>query len=292
MHAISARARKFTDPDDQDPRLRKVGSFDVQPTRQPGFFTLATLLLAAAGLGRATAIPLPPELKDAEVIATTGRTRVIVMGKVKPPSLKPYVLKDLQTGSGSKALSHAANVFAGAIGFEWGHVDGGLSFRLEKQGSEPATLGKVTCVWGLATTSGGFSAGKYGAEFKIPTGSSLFCEFLPTADIEEPWKLLLWTGAPSNPIVPDFPSGGALARGEVRYAASSTNVIEPAGIHAPYMTGTIFSRDDQPVAAIERMLPGRVLVQPSLQPEERTLFVAMGAAIFVYDTQTAPHQHP
>ncbi|HTO88465.1 MAG TPA: hypothetical protein VMR54_13175 [Thermoanaerobaculia bacterium] len=264
----------------------------MHPPCQSGFFTLATVLLAAASLACATTIPLPPELKDAEVIATTGRTRTIVMGKVKPPSMKPYVLQDLQTGSGSKALSHGAIVFGTAIGYEWRHVDGGFSFRLEKEGSEPGTLGNVTCVWGLATTSGGFSAGMYGAEFKIPSGSSLFCEFLPTMGIGEPWKLLLWTGAPSNPIVPDFPSGGVLARGDVRYAASSTNVIEPAGIHAPYMTGTIFTRDDRAVAAIERMLPSRVLVQPSLQPEERTLFVAMGAAIFVYDTQTAPYQHP
>ncbi|MGE5413194.1 MAG: hypothetical protein ACM3NW_03395 [Syntrophomonadaceae bacterium] len=262
----------------------------MHPTRQLGFFTLATVLFAAAGLACATTIPLPPELKDAEVIVTTGRTRTIIMGKVKPPSMKPYVLQDLQTGSGSKALSQGATVFGSAIGFEWGHVDGGLSFRLEKEGPERAALANVTCVWGLATTSGGFSAGNYGAEFKIPSGSSLVCEFLPTG-IEEPWKLLLWTGAPSNPIVPDFPSGGVLARGDVRYAASSTNVIEPVGIHAPYMTGTIFTRDGQAVAAIERMLPSRVLVQSSLQPEERTLFVAIGAAIFVYDTQTAPHQH-
>jgi hypothetical protein len=264
----------------------------MHPTRRSGFFTLAIVLLAMAGFACATTIPLPPELKDAEVIATTGRTRTIVMGKVKPPSMKPYVLRDLQTGSGSKALSQTATVFGATIGFEWWHVDGGLSFRLEKEGSEPGALGNVTCVWGLATTSGGFSADKFGAEFKIPSGSSLMCEFLPTMGTEEPWKLLLWTGAPSNPIVPDFPSGGVLARGDVRYAASSTNVIEPVGIHAPYMTGTIFTRDGQAVAAIERTLPGRVLAQSSLQSEEKTLFVAIGAAIFIYDTQTAPHQHP
>ncbi len=77
-----------------------------------------------------------------------------------------------------------------------------------------------------------------------------------------------------------------LARGDVRYAAVSTNVIEPAGIHAPYMTGTLFTRDDQAIAAVERLLPGRVLAQPSLSPEDQSLFVAVGAAIFVYDTQT------
>jgi hypothetical protein len=250
----------------------------------------AAALLAAAALAWATTMPLPPELKDAEVLAQTGRTRVVLMGKVKPPSLKPYAIKDLQTGSGSHALSATAVAFASAIGFQWGQVEGGISFHLEKEGPEAATPIGAQCVWGLATTSGGFSVGKYGSEFKVPTGSSLVCEFLPSPGAD-PWELLLWTGAPTNLFTLDFPSGGVLARGDVRYEADSTNVIEGVGLRAPYMTGTIFRRDGHAVAAIDRMLPGRVLAAPSLPTEERPLFVAVGAAIFVYDTQTQPHMH-
>jgi hypothetical protein len=183
-----------------------------------------------------------------------------------------------------------AVAFGSPIGFEWRRVEGGLSFRLEKEGAEATTLSTVTCVWGLATTSGGFSRGDFGTEFRIPSGSSLVCDFIQAPDAE-PWRLLLWTGAPSNPIVPEFPSGGVLRRGDVRYDAVSTNVVEPVGIRAAYMTGTLFSRDGHAVAAVERLLPGRVLVQPSGSPEEQSLFVAVGAAIFVYDTQTLAQVH-
>jgi hypothetical protein len=250
----------------------------------------AAALLAASGFACATTMPLPPELKDAEVLAQTGRTRVILMNKVKPPSLKPYVIKDLQTGSGSQALSASAAAFASAIGFQWGKVDGGISFHLEKEGAEAATPIAAQCVWGLATTSGGFSVGKYGSEFKVPTGSSLDCEFLPSPGAE-PWRLLLWTGAPSNVFTLEFPSGGVLARGDIRYEAESTNVIEGVGLRSPNMTGTVFRSGGQAVAAVDRMLPGKVLAAPSLPADERSLFVAVGAAIFVYDTQTQSHMH-
>lgn len=246
---------------------------------------LVTLVLAVASLGCALTMPLPPELKNAPTIATTGRSRMVIMGKVKPISFKPYVLKDLETGSGSHAISAGAVAFGSAIGFEWRRVEGGLSFRLEKESTEPTTLSIVSCVWGLATTSGGFSRGAYGTEFRMPSGSSLVCE-LTQSPGAEPWRLLLWTGAPSNPIVPEFPSGGVLQQRDVRYAAESTNVVEPMGIHAQFMTGTLFLREGQAVAAVDRNVPGRVLAQPSLSPEEQSLFVAVGAAIFVYDTQT------
>jgi hypothetical protein len=260
------------------------------PNRATRLAPRVAALLAAAGLACAATMPLPPELKDAEVLAQTGRTRIVLMGKVKPPSLKPYAIADLKAGSGSQAMSAGAVAFASAIGFQWGRVEGGISFHLEKEGAEAAAPVAAQCVWGLATTSGGFSVGKYGSEFKVPTGSSLVCEFLPSPGAE-PWKLLLWTGAPTNLFTLEFPSGGVLARGDVRYEADSTNVIEGVGLRSPNMTGTVFRRDGHAVAAVDRMLPGKVLAAPSLPADERSLFVAVGAAIFVYDTQTQSHMH-
>ena len=37
---------------------------------------------------------------------------------------------------------------------------------------------------------------------------------------------------------------------------------------------------------------GRVLMQPSLTPEEQSRFVAVGCAIFVYDFFTSPSYNP
>ena len=235
-------------------------------------------------------MPLPPELKDAEVVASTGHTRSIVMGKVSAPSLKPYVVKDLQTGSGSHALSAGAVAFGSPIGFQWREVEGGLSFRIANLNADETTLAIAQCVWGLATIAGSFAVGDFGASFRVPKGSNLVCEFR-TAPDTEPWKLLLWTGAPSNLINPEFPSGGVLARGDVRYEAVSTNAVAGTGLRAAYMTGTVFRRDGMAVVAIDRSLPSRVLAQPSLSPDERSLFVTLGAAIFVYDTQTQGQMH-
>ena len=263
----------------------------MNSSRHLGFIALTAMALAAAGVGCTTTMPLPPELQDAQVIATTGRSRAIILGKLKISMKPPFVLQDLKTGSATKAFWHWPPISEMGVDFEWQNVVGGFSFRLEKEGTEPATLGNVACVWGLATTSGGFSVAEFGLEFKVPSGSSLMCEFFPAPGVE-PWRLLLWTGKPSNWVVPNFPSGGVLFRQDARYGATSTNVIEPPGIHAQYMTGTVFTRDGRPVAAIERLVPGRVLVQASLPPEDRTLLVAMGAAIFVYDALTLPFSHP
>ena len=257
-------------------------------SRRP--IALVAALLAVACLGCGTMMPLPPELEGAEVVASTGHARSIVMGKVSAPSLKPYVMKDLKTGSGSRALSAGAVAFGSPIGFEWREVGGGLSFGLAKADAGETTLGSAECVWGLATIAGSFAIGNYGGAFRMPKGSTLVCDFLVPPE-SEPWRLLLWTGPPSNVINPEFPSGGVLARGDERYEAVSTNAVGSSGIRSAYMTGTVFRLDGRSVVAIDRWLPSRVLVQPSLSPDDRNLFVAVGAAIFVYDTQTQAEMH-
>jgi len=249
---------------------------------------LSALLLGGC-LGCAATMPLPPELKRDPVVVKTGST-MIVMNKIKPFRIEPYRLKDLVTGapnSEGMSLSIGMSHYMSSIGFTWEKTrsQGAFSFRLEKEGSE-AILRSAVCQWGVATTSGALSLKTSGVEVRVADASLLVCEFAETPGAE-PWRLQLWTGPPSNLLVPKFPSGGALFRGDVQYDADSTNVIEPAGIRAQYPTGTLFMRDGQAVAAVERItIPGRILMQPSLAPEEQSLFVAVGAATFVYDLKT------
>jgi len=254
-----------------------------------GFRSALAALLLGGCLGCATTIPLPPELKRDPIVVKSSSSRVIVMGRMKPFKIEPYRLMDLMTGTpSSQGMSFSVGMshYMSSIGFAWekARSEGAFSFGLEKEGSE-GTLVRGVCQWGVATTSGALSFGSSGVEYHQRDATSIACEFADAPDAE-PWRLLLWTGPPSNPVSPKIPSGGALLRGDVRYEANSTNVIESIAIGAPYLTGTLFLRDGQAVAAVERVLPGRIVMQPSLAPEEQSLFVAVGAALFVYDFQS------
>jgi len=247
---------------------------------------LAALLLGGC-LGCAATMPLPPELTRDPVVVKISSSRVIVLNKLRPFRIDPYRLMDLVTpwpGGQERRFS-----VGGSLGFAWekAQLRGTFSFRLEKEGSEAALHG-VVCEWRVEKTSGAFPGpGASSVSFRIPFPSFLVCEFTEAPDAE-PWRLELWTGFPSNPFAPKFESRGALFCADVRYEADSTNVIESVGLRAQYMTGTLFTRDGQAVAAVERILPGRILIQPSVSPAEQSLFVAVGAAIFVYDSFASP----
>jgi len=254
-------------------------------------------LLLGGCLGCAATMPLPPELQRDSVVVKNGSSGIRIAGRMKPIRIEPYRLVDLVTrspgGEARSLLPGGGASLAGLLGGAWEKAQwrGAFSFRLEKKGYE-GPLETAACEWRVETTSGDFPA-PHGSSvsFRIPFPSFLACEFA-AAPGAEPWRLELWTDFPSNPFAPKFKSGGALFHGDIRYEADSTNVIESAGIRAQYMTGTLFLRDGRAVAAVERIPMGRVLMQPSLAPEEQSLFVAVGAAIFVYDFFTAPSYNP
>ena len=255
---------------------------------------LAALLLGGC-LGCAATMPLPPELQRDSVVIKNGSSGIRIAGRMKPFRIEPYRVMDLVTpmpeGEARSLIPGGSLAESFGAGWEKAQSRGTFSFRLEKQGSE-GTLATAVCQWRFETTAGGFPA-PHGSSvsFRIPFPSFLLCELREAPDVE-PWRLELWTGFPSNPLAPKFQSGGALFRGDVRYEADSTNVIESAGIRAQYITGTLFLQHGQAVAAVERIPMGRVLMQRSMAPEQQSLLVAAGAAIFVYDFFTAPSYNP
>jgi hypothetical protein len=229
-------------------------------------------------------MPLPTDFaREALLVVKAGSMRSIAFGKPKPINIKPYAIQDLKTGkqvmdAGSITLAHCR----AAIGFHWLNLQDGFSFRVTGEGDPPAELGRVACDWAVSQTGAGGWFRRTGVDVKVPGPSNLVCEIV-TAPGEEPWEFHLWTDRTTNVAIPDYPSGGALVRGAVRYATASTNVVEALGMKSPTMTGTLFLRDDRPVAAIERQLPGRILALPSLDPAERSLFVVVGAVLFTFD---------
>jgi hypothetical protein len=81
--------------------------------------------------------------------------------------------------------------------------------------------------------------------------------------------------------------------GKARYEALSTNVMNPAplGMRAPMITGTVFWTGGRAVAAVERLLPGRILMACSVPAAGETLFVAVGTALLVQDLESGAFPH-
>jgi hypothetical protein len=243
------------------------------------FATRAALL----GLVLASTMPLPPELKKDVVVVKTATFQGNLLGKPRPAPLKGYAFRDFRTGVSSGAaegarIAHGPTAFA----FDWVQLQDGFSFRLGTEGEPPADLGTVACQWGYAKWSGDLSRGQTGVGVDIPGATSLACQ-IALANEEEPWDFLLWVDRPTNIVIPEFPSGGALVRGDVRYEVASTNAVAAlGGFPSTRMTGTLFRRETDPVAAVERM-PGRIIMRSSLGAAERSLFICVGAAILTYD---------
>jgi hypothetical protein len=242
----------------------------------------AAALVVGACLGCASQrMPLPAELAQGALVVKAGSVR----SNFKPLSLKGYVLRDLSFESGWTRPIDVS--FAEAeMGFVWQtpEIQGAFSFRLEKADGERATLSQVVCNWGQAEITGGTQR----VEFRVPKGTAMICEFVQGPG-QEPWTLVLMTGLTSA-FSMEFRSAGRLFRGEARYETTSTNVIEPIGLRAQYMTGTLFLKDGRPVAAVERIPPGRILTLPSITAEDQSLFVAVGASIFLLDWEARAYR--
>jgi hypothetical protein len=226
---------------------------------------------------------MPPELQGNAVIVKTGAIRI----SGKAPSIKPYVVKDLVYGFGAgTSTGFNLTAFSAAFGFQQLSMKSGFAFRLERDDGLSAAPVTVHCAWGAAMTTGNVDVRSFGVEMRVPRGSSTLCELFDEPDAE-PWRLFLWVGPPSKLVPPEFPSGGGLVRGAVRYEAVSTNEIKPSplGLKPTMITGTFFKREGQTIAAVERLVPYRVLMQCSVPAAEQAAFVAIGAALFIRDGQ-------
>jgi hypothetical protein len=65
----------------------------------------------------------------------------------------------------------------------------------------------------------------------------------------------------------------------------------PLGMRAPMITGTVFWTEGRAVAAVERLLPGRIVMACSLPAAEESLFVAVGTALLVFDLESGAFPH-
>ncbi|MGE5345033.1 MAG: hypothetical protein ACM3JH_03680 [Acidithiobacillales bacterium] len=238
---------------------------------------------------------MPPELQGDVVLVKTGAIRF----SGKPPSLKPFAVKEfklgaVQGGPGPVDIPFWLRELNPFPGFTLDSltIQQNFSFVLVREDAPAVPRVAVRCGWGLASISGGVSGRSGGVEMRVPHGNTTLCELQEEAGTE-PWKLFLWVGPPSNLIPPEFPSGGGLVRGEVQYEATSTNTIKPnlLGLNPAMITATFFRKEGRTVTAVERLTPGRVLMDCSVPPAEQSLFVAIGAALFIRDGVAVKYEH-
>lgn len=233
-------------------------------------------------------IPLPPELQ--------GEVRVLELkgawvGKKLPP-LRPWVMKDLRSGH-TTAIGNGVGLsgFGATFGVASEHVERAFEFSLAREDAPAATGIPVRCEWEGGSDSFGGGSG-VGAGMRYPRPNTILCEFFDAPEAE-PWRLRLYVGRPSNPINPEFYGRGALARGETTYKATVTNETIPSvlGLRAPMVTGTFFWKEKRVVAAVERLVPGRIVLSCATSPEEQSLFVAVGAALLFRDLEAWSLEH-
>ncbi len=282
--SVASRAQEVAPAPSAEPRATMTPG-------PPGGAGLPCAPSPARGFFSRPQVPLPPELQGNVVLVKTGAVRVAG----RPPSLKPWVVSDLRIGpmsGGGDSAGLDLEAFRVTFGFRSLVVQQDFSFRLSHEATPAAPGVLVRCRWGGASMTRELSTGGTGVEMKVPQGNATLCELFDEPDAE-PWRLFLWVGPPSNLVPPEFPSGGGLVRGEVRYEAVSTNAIKPslAGLKPTVTTGTFFRTEGRAVAAVERLVPGRVLMQCSVPAEEQALFVAVGAALFVRDTEAWTYDH-
>ncbi len=275
-----------------------AGSQEPAPTpaMEPAATPAPALLVAvpcvsspARGFFSRPQVPMPPDLQGDVVLLKTGAIKI----SGKPPSFMPWVVKELTFSSGPGSWFRAGLTgFNMAFGFESLSVEKGFAFRLVRKDAPDAPAISVRCLWGLASTAGSVSRGSWGIEMKVPRGNATVCELFDSPE-SEPWRLFLWVGPPSNLVPPEFPSGGGLVRGETRYEATSTNAIKPAilGLKPTMITGTFFTREGRTVAAIERLVPARVLMPCSVPVANQPLFVAIGAALYIRDGEASRYEY-
>jgi len=264
---------------------------------------------------------MPPELQGDVILLRTQAIRVSTNLKVRGalvkgsssaggtvPSLRPFAVKEMKLGPITRSAAGGELPFnLSALFQQYGIQAVGLpapislhfekisarqeyAFRLVNEEERAAPPLGVRCTWVAAATRTVLSGTPVGVEMKVPGPSLVLCELTDAKD-PEPWRLSLWVGPPSRLVPPEFPSGGELTRGAVRYEATSTNAA-PLGLKSAMILATFFNKEGRAVAAVERnQVPGRVIMQCSTPPAEQPIFVAIGAALYIRDGQALPIEY-
>ena len=247
---------------------------------------------------------MPPELQGDVALVKTEAIRISMHLSVsgpffkgpsstggKAPSLKPYAVKGhrVQPEEGGIESVRLLGVQR-PVWIPFGEDRAELLVPPREQGRPGGCSGGGPMRWGLASSTGSASTGKWGLEMRVPQGNSMAWE-VRMRRTSTRGGFFFRVGPPSELIPPEFPSGGGgLIRGEVRYEATSTNAA-PLGLKSAMISATFFTKEGRAVAAVERLVPGRVLMQCSIPPAEQPIFVAIGAALYIRDGQASSFEY-
>ncbi len=229
-------------------------------------------------LMRRQAMPLPLELEDDVVTIKAGAS----WSTKHPLRIAPYSVSRLKM---SAVESTGLAVRVRSLGYEDIEKTQEFAFRLAHEGAEDATLLEGRCAWAIATKKLTWTGEDSEAAVGLREVKFLVCELREAAD-GEPWLLNLMTDVKPKDLWFKVAEEGALRRGEVGYEARTTFVAEPSELTLPNPTGTVFLRAEQPVAAVERVPPGRIVLGRACAEAEQHLLVSASAAVLLFDRAT------
>lgn len=224
-------------------------------------------------------MPLPPELQDDVTVIKVGPSS----STKRPLRIAPYTVGRLKMSTVETA---GLTVWVRSLGYENVEATQEFAFRLAHEGAEDATLFEGRCVWAVGTKKLTWTGEDSEAEIGLREVKFLVCGLTDSA-ASEPWLLNLMTDVKPKGLWFKVAEDGDLRRGEIVYQARTTFVALPSELTLPSATGTVFIRNEQPVAAVERVPPGRIVLGPTAPEAERHLLVAASAAVLLFDRVTS-----
>jgi hypothetical protein len=210
---------------------------------------------------------LPPELTSSASESIEGAS---VRTWRRPFRFGPFEVRNLKKG----------NLPSSERGLTIGYVSAGnararqrYTFELMEEDRSAAL---VACSWLAGSRGLTHRRGDSTTDLRLREMSAVRC----TIDTDELWTLQLETTLAPRLNAPDVESTGSLSNGSRTFDVIATHRIEGIRILAGEPTGYLFSLDGAPVAAMERTSRGRLVLVPGLDPDDRTLLAAAGAALF------------
>lgn len=260
------------------------------------------------GAGEARSAPLrPSRAEELHVRATdaippdlSGDVRIVKAGKIrigrKPPKLAPFVVKEFRLGprTGWSAVDVDAfdARFDATFGFHVEHASQSLSFQLAREDLPDAPVVTARCV-GLCD----------GVEEPLSRErrSRVACAAEKYDLLRVPRRAgrravsSLPRGRPAvEPLQPPLsvPRRARAREGPLRGHLDERHEPRPPRDEGPddHRHG-LLDRWPRAVAAVERLLPGRVLMACSVPAAEESLFVAVGTALLVQDFESGAFPH-
>lgn len=222
------------------------------------------------GIFSAPEMALPPALESGETEVFEGAA---VRTLRNPFRFGRYEVKSLKRGNlpSSQHGLTIGNLTAGSASARERY-----SFELRDQGSPVA---RAECFWLAGSRGITHQTQKSTTDLRLRQDVALRCSI----DAGTTWTLELTTSVAPRAGAPDVQSEGFLEGDRGSFDLEESYRLSGTRLLAGEPVGYLFTDGDQPVAAMERIGRGRLILARDLRDEERVAIATAGAALFLQE---------